>query len=186
MKYCGYCREKSKPCGYAGGCDAAPEVAPPVNKKMGRPAKGTQQDGRACAIRDTTTAVNVGTESQHSNKCPSRVNYGRWEFGFGRANKKSMVETLELQSRALVTGRTPVKELERTIVVVIPKLKKEPKESSRSFKTALATNEQMKTKMEEERLSTAKVQEVMKADLDAQVKRVADRKKSPEVEVRKC
>ena len=62
-----------------------------------------------------------------------------------------MVETLELQSRALVASRTVIEELERVMTVTVPRLKKEVTEANQASKASAGMVEKLKGQLEEER-----------------------------------
>ncbi|KAL9315796.1 hypothetical protein ACSQ67_016797 [Phaseolus vulgaris] len=62
-----------------------------------------------------------------------------------------MVETLELQSRALMASRTVVEELERVTAVTIPRLKKDVTEATQATKMSTEKAEGLKVRLEEKR-----------------------------------
>ncbi|KAL9330904.1 hypothetical protein ACSQ67_000514 [Phaseolus vulgaris] len=62
---------------------------------------------------------------------------------------KPMVETLELQSRALMASRTVVEELERVTTVTIPRLKKDVTEATQATKVSTEKAERLKVRLEE-------------------------------------
>ncbi|KAL9323867.1 hypothetical protein ACSQ67_008724 [Phaseolus vulgaris] len=62
-----------------------------------------------------------------------------------------MVETLELQSRALMASRMVVEELERVTTVTIPRLKKDVTEATQATKMSTEKAERLKVRLEEKR-----------------------------------
>ena len=62
---------------------------------------------------------------------------------------KLMVETLELQSWALVASRTVIEELERVTTVTVPRLKKEVTEANQAAKASAEMVEKLKAQVEE-------------------------------------
>jgi len=98
---------------------------------------------------------------------------------------KLMVETLELQSRALIASRTVVEELERVTTVIVPRLKKEVTEANQASKVSTEMAEKLKGQIEEKQ-AAIKAHEEQKRGLEAQLKEGADREEVLKAEVAKC
>ena len=81
---------------------------------------------------------------------------------------KLMVETLELQSRALMASRTVVDELERVTTVTIPRLKKDVTEATQATKMSTEKVERLKVQLEEKQ-TTLKAQDELTKSLEAQL-----------------
>ncbi|KAL9321992.1 hypothetical protein ACSQ67_010045 [Phaseolus vulgaris] len=90
---------------------------------------------------------------------------------------KLMVETLELQSRALVASRTEVEELERVTTVIVPRLKRGGDRGPRAIKVSVETAEKPKAEPEEKQ-AAMKAQKEVKRKLEAQSKEGADREEA--------
>ncbi|KAL9277828.1 hypothetical protein ACSQ67_024953 [Phaseolus vulgaris] len=131
---------------YNGSAAGASAVA----KKRGRPPKGNR-DGRAGPSRTTSepTPLAVGMDIvAHLRAEPTAEEN---EIFATIPTTKPMVETLELQSRALMASRTVVEELERVTTVTIPRLKKDVTEATQATKMSTEKAERLKVRLEEKR-----------------------------------
>ncbi|KAL9329257.1 hypothetical protein ACSQ67_004260 [Phaseolus vulgaris] len=119
-------------------------------KKRGRPPKGNR-DAPSRAIPNDLRANAVG--GRHGHSCPSAAEPTAEENEIFATipTTKPMVETLELQSRALMASRTVVEELARVTTVTIPRLKKDVTEATQATKMSTEKAERLKVRLEEKR-----------------------------------
>ncbi|KAL9297717.1 hypothetical protein ACSQ67_023613 [Phaseolus vulgaris] len=124
---------------YGGPLAAVPSTtilaagASPCCKEKGSASEGSRE-GRAGPSRTASepTAVAVGLDiAAHLRAEPAAEES---EVFATIPTTKLMVETLELQSRALMASRTVVEELERVTTVTIPRLKKDVTEATQASK----------------------------------------------------
>jgi len=153
-------------------------------KKRGRPPKGIHE-GRAGPSRTgsepTLLAVGLDIAAHLQAELTAEEN----EVFATIPTTKLMVETLELQSRALIASRTVVEELERVTTVTIPRLKKDVTEATQATKMAAEKAERLKVQLEEKQ-TALKAQEELTKSLEAQLKEGADREEALKAEVAKC
>ncbi|KAL9315414.1 hypothetical protein ACSQ67_016415 [Phaseolus vulgaris] len=144
-------------------------------RKGGGLAKGNQE-GRAGPSRTTSepTLLTVGMEvAAHLQVEPTAEDN---EVFSTIPTTRPMVETLELQSRALIASRTVVEELERVTTVTVPRLKKDVTEATKAAKATTEMAEKLKAQVEENR-AAVKAQEGLTKNLEAQLKEGADRRR---------
>jgi len=112
-------------------------------KKRGRPSKGNQE-GRAGPSRATSEPTLLMVSMEVAAHLQVELTVEDNEVLSTIPTTKLMVETLELQSRALIASRTVVDELERVTTVTIPRLKKEVTEATQATKASTEMAEKLK------------------------------------------
>jgi len=163
----------------AGGASVAAAA-----KKRGRPAKGNQE-GRAGPSQTTSEPTLLTVSMEVAAHLQVELTVEDNEVFSTIPTTKLMVETLELQSRALIASRTVVEELERVTTVTVPRLKKDVTEATQATKAATEMAEKLKAQVEEEQ-AAMKAQEGLTKNLEAQLKEGADREEALKAEVAKC
>jgi len=153
-------------------------------KKRGRPPKGNQE-GRAGPSRTTSEPTLLAVGMDIAAHLQAELTAEENEIFATIPTTKLMVETLELQSRALMASRTVVEELERVTTVTIPRLKKDVTEATQATKVSTERAEKLKVQLEEKQ-AAAKAQEELTKNLEAQLKEGADREEALKAEVAKC
>ena len=101
-------------------------------KKRARPPKGSRE-GRAGPSRTASEPTLLAVGLDIAAHLQAELTAEESEV-FATIPTKLMVETLELQSRALMASRTVVEELERVTTVTIPLLKKDVTEATQAAK----------------------------------------------------
>ena len=170
---------------------AQPAVTVPTSEasaaaatKRGRPPKGNQE-GRVGPSRTTSEPTLLTAGLEIAAHLQAELTVEENEVLSTIPTTKLMVETLELQSRALVASRTEVEELERVTTVIVPRLKQEVTEAPQAIKVSVETAEKLKAELEEKQ-AAMKAQKEVKRKLEAQLKEGADREEALKAEVMKC
>jgi len=153
-------------------------------KKRGRPVKGNQE-GRAGPSRTASEPTLLSAGMEVAAHLQVELTAEESEVFSTIPTTKLMVETLELQNRALIASRTVVEELERVTTVTVPRLKKEVTEANQALKASTEMAEKLKGQIEEKQ-AAIKVHEEQKRGLEAQLKEGADREEVLKAEVAKC
>ncbi|KAL9328687.1 hypothetical protein ACSQ67_003690 [Phaseolus vulgaris] len=104
------------------------------NKEKGRPLREIKKAGRGHPERLVSRLINGRLEIASHLQTESTAEEN--EVLSTIPTTKLMVETLELQSRALVASRTVIEELERVTTVTVPRLKKEVAEANQASKAS--------------------------------------------------
>ncbi len=174
----------------AGALAAVPSTTVPAAgasaaaKKRGRPPKGNQE-GRAGPSRTNSEPTLLAVGLDIAAHLQAELTAEENEVFATIPTTKLMVETLELQSRALMASRTVVEELERVTTVTIPQLKKDVTEATQATKMSTEKAERLKVQLEEKQ-TALKAQEELTKSLEAQLKGGADREEALKAEVAKC
>jgi len=162
-----------------GGASAAAAA-----KKRGQPSKGNQE-GRAGPSRTTSEPTLLTVDMEVAAHLQVELTVEDNEVFSTIPTTKLMVETLELQSRALIVSRTMVEELERVTTVTVPQLKKDVTEATQATRATTEMAEKLKAQVEEKQ-AAVKAQEGLTKNLEAQLKEGADREEALKAEVAKC
>ena len=163
---------------------AAGTTAAAAAKKRGRPPKGNQE-GRLGPSRTVGEPSLLTAGLEIASHLRTELTAEENEVLSTIPTTKLMVETLELQSRTLVTSRTVIEELERVTTITIPRLKKEVTEANQASKASARMVEKLKGQLEEER-AVGKACEEQKRGLEVQLKDGADQEEALKAEVTKC
>ena len=131
-------------------------------KKRGRPPKGNQ-DGRAGPSRTTSEPTLLAVGMDIAAHLQAELTAEENEIFATIPTTKLMVETLGLQSRALMASRTVVEELERVTTVTIPGLKKDVTEATQATKMSTEKAERLKVQLEEKQTALKAQEELTKS-----------------------
>ncbi|KAL9313362.1 hypothetical protein ACSQ67_018814 [Phaseolus vulgaris] len=156
-------------------------TGPRLLRRKGVGPSGNQA-GPSRAIPNDLRANAVGGRHGHNGPPAAELTAEENEIFAIIPTTKPMVETLELQSRALMASRTVVEELERVTTVTIPRLKKDVTEATQATKMSTEKAERLKVQLEEKQ-TALKAQEELTKSLEAQPKGGADREEALKAEV---
>jgi len=133
-----------------------------VSRKMGRPPKAQAGVELRSSFVRQSSMLNPSLQVAQALKFDLRPEDESVLAVVPTANL--IEELLELQSLAVVVGKTLGEKLKRTSMVLVLKLKTELAKSANSFKATVATAKECKEKMRQDQMAAEEVQEALKSE----------------------